>query len=90
MTLFPLLRQGIGKRIGDRLHQLLEQPAAILEQCISQPQFGGFQIVSALLCPLAPDQGYEGLGFLELFVLALLRFEAFFLLSSPAHSNRVI
>ena len=90
MTLFSLLSQGIGKRIGDRLHQLLQQRPAILEQRGSQAQLDGFQIVGALLCPLPADQGYEGLGFLESFFLALLRFEPFFLLSSAAHSNRVI
>ena len=90
MTLFSLLSQSIGKRIGDRLHQLLQQRPTILEQCVSQPQLDGFQIVGALLCPLPADQSYEGPGFLESFFLALLRLEAFFFLSSAEHSNRVI
>ena len=57
MTLFSLLSRGIGKPIGDRLHQLLQQRPTILEQCVSQAQLDGFQIVGALLCPLPADQG---------------------------------
>ncbi len=90
MTLFALLSLGIRKRISHRLYQLLQQRAAILEQRVAQAQLDGFQIVDSLLGPLLADQGYEGLGFPESFFLALGRFEAFFLLSSAAHSNWVI
>ena len=90
MALFALLSLTIGNRTVQRLHQLFEQAASVLEQRAAQPQLDGFQIVDALLGPLPPNQGYEGLGFLESFLLALGRFEAFFLLSPAAHSNWVI
>ena len=90
MALFPLLGLGLRDRTGRRLHQFLQQRAAILEQRGAQSQLGGFQIVDALLCPLPTHQVYEGLGFLESFVVALGRFEAFFLLSSGDDSICVI
>ena len=90
MTLFPLFSQAIRKRSGHRLHQLLQQCAAIPQERMAQAQLDGLQIVGALWGPLAADQGEEGLGFLESFFLALGQFEAFFLRSPAAHSNWVI
>ena len=90
MALFALLGLSIRERVGHRLHQFLQQCAAVLEQRVSQPQLDGFQIVEALLCPLLANQGYECVGFLELFELALGRFETFFLLSPAEHSSCVI
>ena len=90
MAFFTLLRLGFRLAIGHGLHQPLQQRAAILEKRMAQAQFDGLQIVDALLAPLSPNQSYEGLGFLEPFFVALGGFEAFFLLSSGAHSNWVI
>ena len=87
MTLWALLSLGLRQPIGHRLHPLLQQRAAILEQRVAPAQLDGFQIVGSLLGPLSADQGYEGLGFPESFFLALGRCEAFFLLSSAAPSN---
>jgi hypothetical protein len=87
MAFFPLLGLGLWDRLGRRLHQFLQQRAAILEQRGAQSQLGGFQIVDALIGPLPADQVYEGLGFLESFVVVLGRFEAFFLLSSTDDSS---
>ena len=90
MTFFPLLGMGLWECIGSRLHQFFQQRATILEQRGTQSQLGGFQIVNALLGPLPAYQVYEGLGFLETFIVVLGRFEAFFLLSSTEDSNWVI
>lgn len=78
MTLLALLGRGLRERVGHRLHQLLQQRAAVLEQRVAQPQLDGFEVVEALLGPLPADQGYESLSFFELLVLALGEFEAFF------------
>ena len=90
MTLFALLGLGIRERLGHRLHQLLQQNTTVLEQGVAQAQLDGFEVVEALLSPLPADQSYEGLGFFELFVLAVGELEAFFLLWSPEHSSCVI
>ena len=90
MAFFALPPLGLRQPIGHRLHQLLQESAAILEERMAQTQFDSLQIVDALLGPLSADQGYEGLGFPESLFLALARFEAFFLLSLATHSNWVI
>ena len=90
MALFPRLRLGLRDGRGGRLHQLLQQRAAILEQGGPQTQLGRLQIVDALPGPLPAHQVDEGLRFLEALLLALGRFESFFLLSPAADSSRVI
>ena len=57
MTLFALLSLDLRKPIGHRLHQLLQQRTAILEQRVAQTQLDGIQIVGSLLGPLPTDQG---------------------------------
>ena len=57
MALFALLSLGLRKAIGHRLHQLLQQRTAILEQRVAQTQLDGFQIVGSQLGPLPADQG---------------------------------
>ena len=90
MTPFPLLCWGLRKRIGHGLHHVLQQCTAVLVQCFAQSHLGGFQISYAVLRPLLPHEGYEGLGFFESFLVAFGRFEEFFFLASSEHSNRVI
>ncbi len=80
MAFFSLPRLGLRQSSSHRLHQLLQQSAAILEERMAQAQFDRLQISDALLAPLPPNQRYEGLGFLESFFLALGRLKAFFLL----------
>jgi hypothetical protein len=74
MTLFAFVSLSIWDALSYRLHQFLQQGAAVLEQRVAQPQLDGFQIIEALLSPLLANQGYEGVRFLELFVLELGRF----------------
>ena len=78
-----------GGSVAEQLKVFRDQHDRFRSAIVNEPR-GSDVLVGALLCPVPANHGYEGLGFLESFFLALLRLEAFFLLSSAAHSNWVI
>jgi hypothetical protein len=86
MTFFSGQAGVVGDREFRSSVELLQQSAAILEQCLAQTQFDRFAVAHPMALEVLSAQPEEGLGFLELFVGEFFGLK-FFLMSASCDSN---